>query len=184
MMFRSVGEKTTVAVLTAIVLGILGIVWTYANRVAGEIAGAMVLPQGAIVAFEGECPSPQWLPYRKATSRFLIGAGTEADFESSLRGYQQLDGTGSGATNLVPLAVHDVGQHGGEAAHVLSIPELPSHSHPQTWGQGAGDKDVPQSGESVRYLNRAEIGQTLSVGGGQAHNNMPPYLAVRFCVKS
>lgn len=69
------------------------------------------------------------------------------------------------------------GATGGEAAHTLTEAELPAHSHGLVYSEEAdGVKDMKWlathgSGSSLAY------GQVLS-GGGQAHNNLPPYLAV------
>lgn len=67
------------------------------------------------------------------------------------------------------------GSTGGEAKHKLTVNEMPAHTHGlagdvQEWGSpkspyfGAGQYD--------------DTVETDSAGGGQAHNNMPPYLAV------
>lgn len=72
-------------------------------------------------------------------------------------------------------ATYAAGSTGGEASHTLTVNEMPAHSHglvgdSQDWGLGG----KPYFGTS-QYDETVE---TTSVGGGQAHNNMPPYLSV------
>ncbi|MCR4894234.1 MAG: hypothetical protein K5911_05830 [Eubacteriales bacterium] len=70
------------------------------------------------------------------------------------------------------------GAVGGEESHVLSVNEMPSHSHvvPGTTANNYG------SGGTVfeNWVNRTRDrdARTASAGSGAAHNNMPPYLAV------
>lgn len=69
------------------------------------------------------------------------------------------------------------GATGGEAAHVLSVAELASHTHGVTvqGGGGAGADGVGHTNDTVTpYPN---VIQTSATGGGAAHNNLPPYLA-------
>lgn len=72
------------------------------------------------------------------------------------------------------------GSTGGEEEHVLTIDEMPSHNHTSRthigWQSGGGSavgkvtiNDGNYNGWSTDIYN---------TGGGQAHNNMPPYLAV------
>ena len=75
------------------------------------------------------------------------------------------------------------GTTGGEAAHTLTVAELPSHSHTYTprvdWSDNAG-WGIPASFASGKNLSvdKSITNYTATSGSGQAHNNMPPYLAV------
>lgn len=80
---------------------------------------------------------------------------------------------------LASSSSHILGSTGGEEEHVLTRDEIPNHTHgykytgqSNTVGTGA-IKIVDPSGTSNAYT-----GTSTSNCGGQAHNNMPPYLAV------
>ena len=89
-----------------------------------------------------------------------------------------------------------LGQMGGEAAHTLTLSELPAHLHtlygvsdiananapggalPAAKGRGGltqygspGGSEVPMAPSSV-----------AQVGGGQPHENMPPYLVMNMVI--
>lgn len=76
------------------------------------------------------------------------------------------------------------GSTGGESEHVLTTEEMPSHAHNFNRHQLYSNEDVPLDeqinggyGANNKTL-KIYTDTTTSVGGGQAHNNMPPYLAV------
>lgn len=75
-------------------------------------------------------------------------------------------------------ASHAIGSTGGEETHTLTVNEIPPHSHSFNAGAtcfaNGGTNDVSQVAGSRNYQYLA-IGNT---GGGQAHNNMPPYKVV------
>lgn len=73
------------------------------------------------------------------------------------------------------------GATGGEAAHTLSVAEMPAHYHIptsserwQTLGFASGGWTTPVWNDNGNPTTAA----TSTTGGSQPHNNMPPYLAV------
>ena len=79
---------------------------------------------------------------------------------------------------------YSAGATGGEATHTLTVNEMPRHSH-STW-MSDGTETNPPLQDRIPLFAWNKHGQisldTASKGGGQAHNNMPPYLVV-YCWK-
>lgn len=101
---------------------------------------------------------------------------------------------------------YSAGTTGGEATHTLTTEELPSHTHAQLGAKGDAENSSPvrqayqNDGNVVVYDSNGAVlwatmkmtdakkiyrtttinqdGITGATGGGKAHNNMPPYLAV------
>ena len=75
---------------------------------------------------------------------------------------------------------HAAGQTGGEETHTLTENEMPSHTHSAWFYNSGGNKSF-----GYNYGNKGSVSQEIETssgiannGGGQPHNNMPPYLAV------
>lgn len=76
-----------------------------------------------------------------------------------------------------------LGGTGGETAHILSISEMPSHTHQITANVpifNAGGRTY--SGSSDHY-GTEQYPYVSYTGGGAAHNNMPPYIVVNIYIK-
>lgn len=69
---------------------------------------------------------------------------------------------------------YTAGTTGGEAEHTLTVAEIPSHTHNDHTNLDA--KVV--AGNDYCGVTSGMQGETAATGGGLAHNNMPPYLAV------
>lgn len=80
-------------------------------------------------------------------------------------------------------SAYPVGSTGGEATHTLTVDEMPKHQH-RIWtkaensGTGNYYSYVTEMVKGVYYGTDANQNQVEATGGGQAHNNMPPYIAV------
>jgi hypothetical protein len=75
---------------------------------------------------------------------------------------------------------HAAGSTGGEEEHILTAAEMANHTH----GYDYTGQSITEGVNAIRLYNAASTqynaytGKATSNCGGQAHNNMPPYLAV------
>ena len=87
-----------------------------------------------------------------------------------------------------------LGQRGGEEVHTLSTGEIPSHNHrvrastdnaiynspvPDRVFANSPERSYAES-DPTQYAALAS--DAVGNVGGQAHNNMQPYIAVNFCI--
>jgi microcystin-dependent protein len=87
---------------------------------------------------------------------------------------------------------HSLGERAGEDAHTLTLQEMPAHTHPVATSSAAnGGNNSPVGrflgGAADAYavagaLTPLRPGTITNVGGGQAHTNDQPFLALNFCI--
>jgi len=142
------------------------------------------IPKNAVLAFDrterdgGACPEG-WSLFRPAGGRFIVGAGQHDNKDANGKSLTFRPAYSSGVDKAI----------GGEEEHVLTMAEMPRHSHRS--GLYTGDRWLnPNSPGTSLRMQYAHDGtgnpyfSTDAVGEGRAHNNMPPFVALYFCRKN
>ena len=140
------------------------------------------VPDGAVVAFLSPCKEVDgWEDYADGAGKFLLGVG---------RGVLRPQGPHKPPSSQSEISLSEIklGDQGGQEAHKLTYDEMPVHNHDNQSGkylvQITGhhtEKEVDSIGS-----NQIDIRHGFpikSAGGGEPHNNMPPYIALHFCQK-
>jgi microcystin-dependent protein len=156
---------------------------------------------GQIVMFGGNFAPRGWafcdgqlLAINQYSALFSIlgttygGDGRTSFALPGLRGRVPLHpGTGAGLPN------YNLGQKGGNYQEILNVQQIPAHNH----HIAASEEDGSQNEASGHYLatstsgniyhnspNNISLGQNsvTNTGGGQAHNNMQPFLGINFII--
>ena len=130
------------------------------------------LPSGAVVAFEGGCPAG-WKNYGGAAGRFIAGVGRHSEHDQY-------------GVAVAPLADNETGGH---RTHRLTILEGAWHRHEYVHSAGIGRYAPPQQRENISpfelaaYVGMTDLGIDDATYANEPHNNMPPYIALHYCIQ-
>ncbi|MBP2638859.1 MAG: exported protein of unknown function [Firmicutes bacterium] len=162
------------------VLGATGVLDT---SVLPSVALAGV-PTGAVQAFAMTTVPSGWLACDGSTV-------SRTDYAELFALIGTAFGEGDGSTTFALPSLHDnfilglgttyatIAATGGEATHTLTTDEMPAHTHKL----GAARYSVASGGTPNGIAMTSDTAVTDSTGGGGAHNNMPPYIVLKYCIK-
>lgn len=87
--------------------------------------------------------------------------------------------------NVWDVAYNTIGGTGGEKEHLLTIDEMPAHSHSFSTGGDSAVDNNPAGKPLGRQNDDARVSTTTtsSAGGGLLHNNMPPFIVTLYLQK-
>jgi hypothetical protein len=118
------------------------------------------VPRGAVLAFNLDACPFGWSEFKEGGGRFIVGAGDHPN---------------------APIQVYKLGATGGQEKVGLTLEEMPKHSHSYSYlGSRPGGCGLEGCGWEQALVNA----ETSEKGAGKPHDNLPPYVALTYCVRN
>lgn len=153
------------------------------------------LPAGMMAMFAGTVAPRGWLfcdgsavsrtgyaaLFAAMGTAFGSGDGSTTFNLPDMRGKAPI---GVGQDSGHSLTSRTLGTFVGEENHLLTIAEMPSHTHAETTNTGSGSTSAIAKSTTLSTTTSAIATTTQSTGGGGSHNTMQPSMPVNFIVKT
>lgn len=93
-----------------------------------------------------------------------------------------LSGTGDAAGRITTATANalNLGGYGGMEQQTLTVDQMPPHAHTHNF---PAVRQAGFSGSSLEYSGITPVSTSVS-GGGQPHNNMPPFILMNYLIKT
>jgi microcystin-dependent protein len=165
--------------------GVTSAIQTQINTLTSNLSSAV--PSGVISAYAGStAPSGYLLCDGTAVSRTtysglfgIIGTTYGVGDNSTTFNVPDLKGKVAVGRDSSQAEFSDLAETGGAKTHTLTTSEIPSHNHSSfIFGSGSGNSGL---GPTTIANTNTTTGNT---GGGQAHNNLQPYLVINYIIKT
>lgn len=154
----------------------------------------LLLPSGSVIEYAGDTAPNGWLICdgsaisRQKYSKLFEVIGTtygSGDGDSTFN-LPNLKGKIPVGLNSDDSDFNILGKTGGEKTHILKSNEMPSHNHRQTVTAsrtGSGSTYVSWNANNLFGNTDTAARNTLNTGGGEAHNNLQPYIVLNYIIK-
>lgn len=147
-----------------LITGILGsLITLFILWAIGELGKVptILVPAHSVVAFNQKACPEGWSEFSEARGRVIVGSGHGEGLEN-----RRFNSTG------------------GAEHHTLTIDEIPSHRHQLPTYDNNPANGSHEVGNAVTGQDWYPQEFSQTTGGGKAHNNMQPYIALTYCVKN
>jgi microcystin-dependent protein len=172
----------------------------YQSRTSNATLGVpyILVPAGTIILFSATSPPSGYLTCNGASINRVTysvlfsvvgttyGTGDDEEFNTTfnlpdLRGRTAI---GINPTEFSGISERLISASGGAETHTLTVNEMPSHNHTlNTEISGWSNSAYSVAGAPDRPDRGTNSLTTSNTGGGQAHNNMQPYIVLNYIIK-
>jgi len=157
------------------------------------LAPGIATPPGAVQVYAGLTAPTGWLLCQgQAVSRTTyaalfaaIGTRYGAGDGSTTFNIPNLKGRVPVGGDSAEPEFNTIGETGGEKTHTLTVGEIPAHNHQEKVADRSGYTGTDGTAAGTGYTDDMHLSSYTanSTGGGGAHNNLQPYIAMHYIIK-